>query len=253
VLQAQAATAWAAEAVGMLETATESCGDRLIRGLDEVEIGRRIYEATVSARPTQALYALALQLLKLDIVQQHARRKVAEMVSVDEVEVFLAYETKLADRLNLPLASRAMLYGAPVSEEDLEHAFQEASSAARDDKRVQQFLAAWAPWQRVLRQQTPALPWDTLAAVALQAAHRQECCPITQNAYAELSEPVTLAPEAGMAGFIAEYQALREWWEQQGTHPITQQRLDWSLLRRLPAAAPAPPLASATDSLPSKP
>ena len=216
-------------ALAALAVSMDTCGDRLIRGLDEAEQALHLH-ALADVRDPATVRALGIDYLKLAVVRAHAERRVAGLVSVDEVEVYLAYETKLAQRLHLPVATRSMLYGSPVTHEDLERAAQAAQAAAQNSAGVQAYLQAWPPWQKMVRRtQAEALRWDALPAVAATGAHRDTVCVFTQEPLEALRQPVTLVG----TGFVAELSGLMIWWQENGSHPVHKTPLELDLLRRL--------------------
>jgi len=219
-----------------IAAATESCDDRVILALNDLDIAILIDAAQHSADPAQTLEHLGRRLHKLDVVRAEAQRHVNSLADVDPIEVFLAYEIGLADVLDLPVATRHMLFPeyAKVNAADLSRAQRAVEAAAADAPQVLAFLLAWSPWQRLQRQQLLAgfdprrLPSVTLSPTAL-AELATALCPITQEPLNALEMPVLVPHTGGVAGpgwTLYEYAALCTWWAEHGSHPIApRQRL----------------------------
>jgi hypothetical protein len=216
-------------ALAVLEVAMSSCEDRLISGLDHIEQGLRV-RAALRTGNLEALHALGLAELKLQVVRAHARTKVESLVAVDEVEVYLLYETRLAEALDLPVATRTMRYSAPVTEADLHQAALAARAAAADPQQRKQFLQAWPPWQQAQRAvEAKALRYDAMVFLAPSAAHAESPCMFTRETFATLTEPVTSVDMT----WVAERCKLMTWWVEHGTDPSNRADLTLPSLRRL--------------------
>ncbi|CEH12291.1 hypothetical protein CBOM_00290 [Ceraceosorus bombacis] len=131
----------------LISEALQSCGDRVILVMNQLELAVRVHEAEQGSMGAEALRELGLGMMKLDVVHEHARRTARTRTCVDEREVFLVYETRLRKSLRLPVSTQGMLYGDEVTEQDLQRAASEAIAAASDPIRQAAFLASWAPWQ----------------------------------------------------------------------------------------------------------
>jgi hypothetical protein len=213
--------------------ALESCGDRVIWAMNQLELTVRVHQAQQGSAPEQELRDLGRSLLRLQVVHQHAAAKVVSLTVVDPIEVYLAYETKLAQPLGLPLSTQGMLYerSSNVSEADLEAASQAAKQA--DPQQVEAFLASWEPWQGLVRrQQAEACTWQRLP-LAPQGARLDpdQVCILTQETVAELQANgthVAAVRDARGQWEPYDFASLLQWWAQQGTHPVqrTPMRLE---------------------------
>lgn len=90
-----------------------SCSDELLLTLSELEVGAMVARVTASAAGQNAelpLLKLGRSLSRLDKVNAIAARHIAENLSDDPVEVYMAYRVKLADSLDLPAQSSHMHY-----------------------------------------------------------------------------------------------------------------------------------------------
>ncbi len=105
------------------------------------------------------LMSLAKGMFRLDQLEGIAREKTKSLPStprVDEVEVYLAYQVKLREPLDLPVDTADMAYfrTSGLSGQDLTDATTKVQTAERE--RFPDFLASqWQPWQSVLQRLAP--------------------------------------------------------------------------------------------------
>jgi hypothetical protein len=222
-------------ALRVLEVAMSSCEDRHIIGLDQAEQGLRVYSA-LETGDLKKLSALGIEELKLQVVREHAEAKVKSLLEadpsahVDEVEVHLFYQIRLADELGLPVATRTMRYSAPVTEGDLRKAAIAAAAAAANPLECDKFLNAWPPWQNAQRaMEAKKLRYDAIVFMPPEAEHLQSDCFITRESFSELIEPVTAEHKT----WVAELSELMTWWAKEGTDPTNRVDLALTDLRRL--------------------
>lgn len=102
------------------------------------------------------LIPLARQMFRLDQLEQIAYAKAATLGMVDEVEVYLAYQVKLRDKLDLPLDITDMRFFdvSYVTQQDLEQAEKQVKTAEKND--FEHYLASdFSPWKSVLKRFSP--------------------------------------------------------------------------------------------------
>ncbi|MBH5372761.1 NEL-type E3 ubiquitin ligase domain-containing protein [Bradyrhizobium glycinis] len=95
-------------------------------------------------------------LFRLDVLERIAREKVRSLSFVDEVEVYLAYQVKLRDALELQPVAPKMRFErfSYVTEADI--ALAETSVREQEAAGFADFLATrWEPWQAVLKRFAP--------------------------------------------------------------------------------------------------
>ncbi len=209
-----------------IDQSIEACDDRVILMLNRVELLLRIQEAEAAPDPKAALRELAIGLMKLQSVHQSAEmsceRQQVDRASVDEVEIYLAFETRLADHLQLPISTRHMIFEdlAGVFEAELQLAAFEANMAVEAPGAVEAYLAQWEPWNRFHRGEEVALHagWASLPTAKFLPDYDAQC-PFTQLACGELMQPVAISDRPT----AMEFSLLLKWWEEHGTDPITQQ------------------------------
>ena len=140
---------------------TTSCGDRVTQGLNDMEMARISHDAESGVYTNAALFALAENMFKIDAVDQLAVKKIADLrargASIDEIEIRLKYQTELAQRLNLPGISNAMLYpgyAIEVSSADLDAAELHINTQLERSASIE-FIAQWKPWRNAMERQHP--------------------------------------------------------------------------------------------------
>lgn len=99
----------------------------------------------------ESLISVARQIFRLTELEKIAYEKVQRLNFIDEVEVYFAYQVKLAKELKLDIDTSEMRFFevSYVTESDL----KDASRKVRDkeNKEFSSYLASWAPWQSVLK------------------------------------------------------------------------------------------------------
>ncbi|APD13375.1 hypothetical protein RO07_25265 [Pandoraea pulmonicola] len=133
--------------------ATVSCEDRialtynnLTKLSDAHAIGRGEYDTRLDEIVERGRGAF-----RLDALEKIARKKARALSALDEIEVYLAYQVQLRERLKLPTDIANMRYFnvSGVTAQDLENAEQEV--LAREQAEFPHyFLVEWEPWQQVL-------------------------------------------------------------------------------------------------------
>lgn len=216
-----------------LSHALESCDDRIMLLMNQLEVAVKVHKATSSLSCAQELKALGVGLLKLEVVHKHAAATCRRLAFVDEIEVYLKYETKLCDALDLPVSTRKMLYGADVTPEELELARQDALLVAADARKRNTFFTAWWPWLQHKRSQLANVySYDKLCAIKCRT-YQGLTCPISQEPLHRLRQPVAL----GTAEHPRVYESalFLAWWCKCGREPAPapQTPVNLSDLRRV--------------------
>jgi hypothetical protein len=156
---------------------------------------------------------------------------------VDEIEVFLAYESGLRERLDLPVSAENMLFAgcAKVTAKDLSVAQKDVQKAMRDGKRVDAYLENSAVWQRHLRQQKARTwSWEEIKPEPLPQSSQpfeELVCKITLEPFAALRNPVLVERSGIWQAY--ESAALLKYWVEHGKDSLNQP-LDFAGLRRPP-------------------
>lgn len=221
-----------AEALRLVYDEVTRCGDRAVLLLDQIELLILLKGLTHGEQAEEKLLELGLGLLKLEVVQRHAARAALKVdpqnpadakpeTMVESTEVYLAFQTRLRQRLNLPVSTHTMLYErtANVDAALFEAACADAMEVANNPAKVAAFLAAWEPWQVHQRRKTMAsTPWASLPQHPLSDTVTHDAvCPISQEPYATLQKPVAVPTEN--TWLICDYDSFADWWIRHGTHP----------------------------------
>ena len=132
--------------------ATTSCDDRLSLTWNNVQKAVAVHEAE-SGSYDQNLYQLiniAKELFCLEQLECIASKKVKELVNPDVIEVYLAYQNRLAESLNLSTAQGYMFFGrlSGVTQEDLNSAEQIVKNQLKLE--FIPWFNCWGPWHAVM-------------------------------------------------------------------------------------------------------
>ena len=203
-----------------------SCDDRVIATLDDVELLEKIHNAekdSPSLGAEQKLKDLGLALYKLQEVRRYASLHMAGLQWVDEVEVQLAFQIGLTQRLRLPLSTQNMLFRgcAAVSDQQIFAVGQRVLTECTEG-RVNEFLASWDPWTRHIRRK--AIP----AYENIQA----DPSPVNGPIQCEILSDDTLKPVRHNQN-IFDYDTLCRIYVESGKNPCTNVAISWDDIRRL--------------------
>ncbi|QDQ27004.1 hypothetical protein FNU76_11885 [Chitinimonas arctica] len=140
--------------------ATETCGDRLLLTFNGMQTARICHDVANKEYDADAqlptLLTKARGMFRLDQLEKIAREKARRGVKVDYIEVYLAYQVALRDRLELPVSVTNMkfLKISGVTKEDLDDAVQRVEKAEAED--FEYFLLVqWSPWEKMLERRFP--------------------------------------------------------------------------------------------------
>ncbi|CCD89724.1 Putative E3 ubiquitin-protein ligase (nopM) [Bradyrhizobium sp. ORS 285] len=138
--------------------ASETCQDRITltwNGMQTARLNADVEDGAYDQRLGE-LIQQARVLFRLDALEPIARQKVASLRGVDELEVYLAYQVKLRDRLDLQLIAPDMRFYdvSFVTENDLAEAEMQVKS--QEAAGFADYLATcWQPWDAVMRRIAP--------------------------------------------------------------------------------------------------
>lgn len=144
--------------------ATTSCGDRIGLALNDMEMARINDDALQGRQGLDdevTLFKLGRGMCRISVLEQIITetilRREATGESIDSVEIRLAYQTQLAEQLDLPGLSRAMLHfsEARLTSHDIDNAARAVGRKEAETGGLK-FLAEWQPWQKAMQRRNPA-------------------------------------------------------------------------------------------------
>ena len=147
--------------LNIAQESTTACSDRVTLTLNDMELAHIGDNARRGRYREEELFELGRGMYRLGelerIVTSTVAAEEAHWSTVDQVEIRLAYQTRLASRLNLPGMSRSMWHesAANLSRGD----FDKAVNAVRREEAATggiDFLAKWEPWQEAMKRRNPA-------------------------------------------------------------------------------------------------
>lgn len=142
--------------------AVSRCEDRVLMGLDGMELQQVSERASRGQYSDSQLIALGREMFIRDQISQIAEEKAKELPKGDDeeegVEVHLTYLIGLRDRLGLTLGSQDMSFSSlsEVGEEDLKRAAQDIQQQLDTPGVLRTFLADWEPIRQLVNQRHPA-------------------------------------------------------------------------------------------------
>mmetsp|Transcript_21750 Transcript_21750/g.38430 ORF Transcript_21750/g.38430 Transcript_21750/m.38430 type:complete len:833 (+) Transcript_21750:165-2663(+) len=150
----------------------DACHDKPVWALNQLAVIAFI----VNARgDREALRELGRRVMNLMIVHKHAAAKVASLGWVDDVCVYLLFEIKLRQALDLPVEASAMIFPSYVTVSKKEFRLAKKEANAVDDAAFETWLESWPEWQRQDRLEfAEQLNWETLEEVRLNPSEVPE-------------------------------------------------------------------------------
>ncbi len=209
-----------------IEIANSSCADRAALGLDDIEklfLLKRAEKMIDAPDAEQQLRDLARQIMHLEMLENYVLRFLKGITDWgiadrDQIEIMLGFKTELRDTLNLPINVQYMNYPHYLLKESITRAgeivISQSTPEALDD-----FLSNWEPWKKLKEKQS--VP-DYLALDTCPPPEDQECLILLDVT----NEMVVLN------GRPYDYESLKEWYVQNGTDPLTRERIQWSEVKR---------------------
>ena len=147
----------------MATEATESCGDRIALTLNHMKLAELDHLAKVGHYTDHELRAIGRGFFRLSEINKISEAKYASQKqvyiarglsedAVDAIEIFLHFQTALAERLTLPVVGKTMLYAgvSGVTETDLQDSVSRIAELESRGADVH-FLSSWQPWQEAMK------------------------------------------------------------------------------------------------------
>ncbi len=145
--------------------ATETCEDRVTYTLHHIQSMMQVSEAERGDFDSRlpALVAVGRETFRLEQIEQIAREKVKSLHFVDEIEVYLGYQNRLRESLELHTVTDEMrFFGVSgITPSDLQEA--EVRIRTSEDSQFSTWFAHWAPWHRVMERIAPAVWREAVA------------------------------------------------------------------------------------------
>lgn len=227
-----------------IHDALSSCDDRVIFQLNKIMLAIIMDDAEQNSHPEQALRNLAPRIMKLNIVHQQAQLKCESLTVCDPIEVYLAYEINLAEKLELPIETRNMIFEnlAQVTKKDLEKAEIAALEAVDSEDKINAFLKDWHPWQKLLRKNEAADFIQKKQWAELQIQHVSGAIEDSLTAEPITAEDKPVGLESGESIEILSLNSFFNHWIEHGENPFTKQKIDLGQLKQVKASddQPAP-------------
>ncbi|MCS3432353.1 E3 ubiquitin-protein ligase SspH2 [Klebsiella sp. BIGb0407] len=147
-----------AKTFAMATEAASTCEDRVTLTLNHMKNVQLVHRAEKGEfdNNRSALVSVAREMFRLDELEKIARKKASTLRFVDEIEVYLAYQNKLKEALELTCVAKEMQFFdvANVTESDLKNA--EIQVKAAENSEFMTWILQWAPLHSMLQRTYPA-------------------------------------------------------------------------------------------------
>ncbi|MFP2790060.1 NEL-type E3 ubiquitin ligase domain-containing protein [Enterobacter ludwigii] len=152
-----------AKTFAMATEATSSCEDRVTFALNQMKNEQLVHDAEKGKYDNNLpeLVSAGREMFRLEKLEQIARDKVSTLRFVDEIEVYLAYQNKLKEVLELSSVSAEMRFFdvSGVTDSDLQAAELQVKTA--ENSQFREWILQWAPLRSVLERAYPE-DWEEL-------------------------------------------------------------------------------------------
>ncbi|WP_000485216.1 NEL-type E3 ubiquitin ligase domain-containing protein, partial [Escherichia coli] len=152
-----------AKTFAMATEATSSCEDRVTLALNQMKNVQLVHNAEkgIYDKDIPGLVSAGREMFRLEKLEQIARDKVNSLHFVDEIEVYLGYQNKLKEPLELSSVTEAMRFFnvSCITESDLQTA--EVQVKAAENSQFREWILEWAPLHSVLKRSYPE-DWEKL-------------------------------------------------------------------------------------------
>ncbi|EOU9711617.1 NEL-type E3 ubiquitin ligase domain-containing protein [Salmonella enterica] len=146
-----------AKTFAMATEATSSCEDRVTFALHQMKNVQLVHNAEkgVYDNNLPGLVSTGREMFRMEMLERIAREKVRTLALVDEIEVYLAYQNKLKESLELTSVTAEMrFFGASgVTASDLRSAERQVKAA--ENSEFSEWLLQWGPLHSVLERKEP--------------------------------------------------------------------------------------------------
>jgi hypothetical protein len=211
-------------AFNLIEEGLTSCDDRIISALEEIELMVLLHQIENKSHTTDELRALGKSFLLLEMVNEKAKAHKNTLTWVDEIEIYLAFQIGLAEKLNLPVKTRNMIFRgcAQITDAQIKQAGDAVLTACTEEK-LNNFLKSWSPWIEHQRKNGPVPTYEDLPVVK-RKLESGEICPIMQD----IPERPVLYDKT-----VYDYDALIHCYRTSGKNPLDRSKIDLEKLKRI--------------------
>ncbi len=211
----------------VIETGLETCDDRVASSFDQMELKVRLHQAEEKAKKgisEEELRNLARGLVMLKKVDAKAREHIATLGWVDEIEVHLAFQIGLRERLGLPLLTQNMIFRrcARVTDAQIGTA-GDAIERETSKEEIQEELEGLDAWKIYLRRKE-IKPYAKLPEAETIPEGVSWECPISATNFINegVGNPVLFRK------VIVDYDSLTKAYINTGRDPFTNKSMNWS-------------------------
>ncbi|EDZ3595726.1 E3 ubiquitin--protein ligase [Salmonella enterica] len=146
-----------AKTFAMATEATSSCQDRVTLALHQMKNVQLVHNAEkgVYDNNLPGLVSTGREMFRMEMLERIAREKARTLALVDEIEVYLAYQNKLRESLELTSVTAKMrFFGVSgVTASDLRSAERQVKAAEK--REFSEWILQWGPLHSVLERKEP--------------------------------------------------------------------------------------------------
>ncbi|MGR3912033.1 MAG: NEL-type E3 ubiquitin ligase domain-containing protein, partial [Candidatus Rhabdochlamydia sp.] len=159
----------------LIHQGLSSCDDRVMMTLDDIGFYQKLCYLQDPLITEEELKTAGRGFFLLEKLNKKIGDYIKLLRFVDEVEVHMAFHTRLQEMLTLPIGTRGMLFRqcVDISDEEITRVGEEILQEATEYALIT-FLATWDPWIRYQRR-VSTLPWERLPSVERSLSSIDRC------------------------------------------------------------------------------
>jgi len=218
-------------ALNTISVGLESCDDRVIHALNDIEVALATRQAERAENPKESLTNLARSLFARECIHEEAARLANRPGYVDPLEVYLTLEIELRETFNLPGQAQTMLFRrcANLSEQDIAGVKTTTQSRLSDAEKLNQFISTFDPLIKLNRREA-AEHFDITSLASITESEAgltsDTSCMISGNRYDELvnvnsGSDIVIVRGSGNQYFLFCKESLLEDWVNRGKSILT--------------------------------
>lgn len=148
---------------------TSHCEDRVTLAMNNMQKVQLVHNAEkgVFDKNLSGLVSAGREMFRLQKLEQIAQEKVKTLRLVDEVEVYLGYQNRLRDALELTTTTEKMRFfdASGITKSDLKVAESQVKST--ENSQFREWILQWEPLHKLLERTDPKC-WETLSKKKIQ-------------------------------------------------------------------------------------
>ncbi|MGR3911952.1 MAG: NEL-type E3 ubiquitin ligase domain-containing protein [Candidatus Rhabdochlamydia sp.] len=164
----------------LIHQGLSSCDDRVMTTLNDIMIDQMLRTLDHPSITAEELKTAGKGFFFMEQLDEKIKICINKLNFIDEVEVYMAFHTRLQKMLNLPIHMKNMLFRrcVAISDEDIDSIGRDVLQHATEAE-FEVFLSTWSPWKRYQRR-VSVIAWELLPTLDRKLT-ATDICPYLQD------------------------------------------------------------------------